>query len=273
MTSLTAPRSEVQTTLETQLTEGAAILAALRGQPEHRNQGQALTDWKMWRDRTSHVLRRYFSDGSVADRFERTSGSMNVGMSKAEFAEAQLDPKLVELESIYRRLDLFDEPSSRKTPTAAPAPRESPQTAADGGSVFIVHGRDVRLEEVARFLERECSSEVMILKEQASQGLTLIEKFERYAGAAVFSVILFTGDDEGRLVGTDDLRPRPRQNVVLELGFFLGALGRDRIAVLFDEGIELPSDFSGVSYIPFDEHGGWREKLRIELRSAEIALK
>ena len=65
---------------------------------------------------------------------------------------------------------------------------------------------------------------------------------------------------------------RPRQNVVLELGFFVGALGRNRVAIVYEEGVERPSDIAGVVYIPLDESGAWRSKLAKELDAAGIPL-
>ena len=94
----------------------------------------------------------------------------------------------------------------------------------------------------------------------------LIEKFEDHAGPAAFAVVLMTPDDEGRALGGDELSPRARQNVILELGFFVGALGRRKVAILYDEAIERPSDIDGVSYIAIDQHGAWRLKLAKEMK-------
>jgi hypothetical protein len=81
------------------------------------------------------------------------------------------------------------------------------------------------------------------LHEQASTGATIVEKLEAYANVA-FAVVLLTPDDVGGIVGGPQ-NARARQNVVLELGYFLGRLGRKRTCALVVEGIEIPSDFSG----------------------------
>ena len=44
---------------------------------------------------------------------------------------------------------------------------------------------------------------------------------------------------------------RARQNVILEFGFFVGRLQRDRVCCLYNEGVELPSDMHGIVYVPF----------------------
>lgn len=106
----------------------------------------------------------------------------------------------------------------------------------------------------------------MILQEQPDQGRTIIEKFEQYAQVN-FAVVLFTPDDVGGLEA-ENLRPRTRQNVIFELGYFIGKLGRERVRVLVKGDIEIPSDYSGVLYISLDDAGGWQMALFRELKSA-----
>ena len=137
--------------------------------------------------------------------------------------------------------------------------------------VFIVHGRDDGSREtVARFLER-LKLEPVILNEEASRGKTIIEKFEHHADVG-FAVVLLTPDDEGALRGEEGGRsPRARQNVIFELGFFIGRLGRERVCALTKGGsMEIPSDYAGVVYIPLDDKGAWRIELVKELKAAEF---
>jgi predicted nucleotide-binding protein len=142
----------------------------------------------------------------------------------------------------------------------------------DSGAIFVVHGRNMgRASEVARELERSTGRETTILNEQAHEGQTIIEKFESNAASAAFAAIVMTADDVGRLRESNvRAKPRARQNVVLELGYFIGKLGRRRVAVLVDEGIELPSDIVGLGYIALDVGGAWKAALRRELRAAGI---
>jgi predicted nucleotide-binding protein len=116
----------------------------------------------------------------------------------------------------------------------------------------------------------------VILHEQANEGRTLIEKFEDHAADAAYAVVLATGDDVGRSAAceADDepLTPRARQNVVFELGFFFGSLGRAKVALLYEEGIERPSDTDGIARIPLDAAGGWKLLLARELDNAGIGV-
>lgn len=136
-------------------------------------------------------------------------------------------------------------------------------------TLFLVHGQDeATKEKVARFLER-LGVEVIVLQEKVNQGMTIVEKFEEYAGQAGFAVVLFTPDDVGYPLGSENRkRPRARQNVVLEMGYFMGRLSRERVCVLYKGGVELPSDILGVVYHPFDDAGGWRLTLAAELKRA-----
>jgi predicted nucleotide-binding protein len=139
--------------------------------------------------------------------------------------------------------------------------------------VFLVHGHDENAREaVARFLEK-LQLECVILHEQPNKGRTIIEKFEDYSDVA-FAVVLLTPDDRGGASsGTfESQKSRARQNVLLELGFFLGALGRSRVCALYIERVEIPSDYSGVLFVSLDDNGAWRMVLLRELIAAGLDI-
>ncbi|KVE34911.1 TIR domain-containing protein [Burkholderia sp. BDU5] len=132
--------------------------------------------------------------------------------------------------------------------------------------VFVVHGHDGEAREsVARFLEK-IGFEAIILHEQANQGRTIIEKIEANSDAS-FAVVLLTPDDEGCVKG-GKLQPRARQNVMLELGYFIGRLGRDRVCALKRGELEIPSDYLGVAWVQMDASDGWKRALGNELEAA-----
>lgn len=144
--------------------------------------------------------------------------------------------------------------------SAAPVGGARPPVHASD-RVFVVHGHDEGPKEsVARFLER-LGYQPVILHEQANKGRTIIQKFQDEAADVGFAVVLMTPDDQ-MPNGTF----RARQNVVLELGFFLGRLGTDRVAAIVKDKVETPSDFDGVIYISYD--GGWKQALAKELQAA-----
>jgi CheY-like chemotaxis protein len=139
--------------------------------------------------------------------------------------------------------------------------------------VFLVHGHDEAAKEiVARCIER-LGVQVIILHEQPSAGRTIIEKLEDYADASDFAVVLLSPDDFGGSQRQPrHKRPRARQNVVFELGYFIGKLGRHKVWTLSREEVEIPSDYHGVLYLPMDPGGGWRRKLEQEMRHAGVDI-
>jgi predicted nucleotide-binding protein len=121
---------------------------------------------------------------------------------------------------------------------------------------------------VARFLAR-LGLEPVILDEQANEGRTILEKLEANTEDVGFAVVLLQADDHGR--GPDDpdwpaAPNRARQNVILELGFFVGKIGRARVAALVESAVEQPSDILGLAYIGFDD--SWQLRLARELKHA-----
>ena len=151
--------------------------------------------------------------------------------------------------------------------TAAPISKE---TERDETNVFVVHGHDEAAREtVARCIEKAGLTPI-ILHEQASGGRTIIEKLERYSNVG-FAVVLLTPDDMGGPQG-GTMQPRARQNVVAELFYFIGLLGRDRVCPLQKGDLEEPSDIGGVVYIELDAPGAWKTALLRELREAGYAI-
>ncbi len=126
--------------------------------------------------------------------------------------------------------------------------------------VFIVYGHDIQAREQLELLLRRLRLDPIVLQNIPSGGDTIIEKLEALEEDADYACVLVTPDDEGRKrseasEGTANLRPRARQNVVLELGMVLSRLGRSRVAVLMKgDNIERPSDIDGLIYIPFSNH-------------------
>jgi len=135
--------------------------------------------------------------------------------------------------------------------------------------VFIVHGRDEAMRKEAQATLNRFGIEGIVLHEEINEGQTIIEKFDREARACGYAVVLFSPDDMGGLrVGktAPKLSPRARQNVVLELGYFVALLGRKNVFVLVaGADLEQPSDFHGVVYESYDKAGGWKRRLANEL--------
>ena len=158
----------------------------------------------------------------------------------------------------------YVEERSPSAHTSVPTRQGAP---TDKSRVFIVHGHEEAPREmVARFLS-EMGLQPVILHEQANRGMTIVEKLQANANVG-FAVVLLTPDDVGRANAETELKPRARQNVILELGYFVGLLSRDRVCALRKGHVEIPSDFTGVVYTDFDVAGAWRQALAQELDAA-----
>jgi predicted nucleotide-binding protein len=116
---------------------------------------------------------------------------------------------------------------------------------------FIVHGHDIAVrDELKQMLEEHFRLTVVVLDEQPSRGRTIIEKFEDEARDVDIVFVLMTPDDV--VVDRADVpQRRARQNVLIELGYFLGRLARrrGRVVLLHKQGVEVPSDLHGVVLI------------------------
>ena len=155
-------------------------------------------------------------------------------------------------------------------PTKRTGVRSVDATPPANRRIFIVHGHDhAAVDKVKLYVHKISDIMPEILADLPGGGDTIIEKFEKNASEVGFAIVLLTPDDEGRIYGSQmPLQPRARQNVVLELGYFFGKLGRSRTAVL-NAGVEQPSDILGVSYIEYPG-ADWKEQLRDELKLAGL---
>jgi predicted nucleotide-binding protein len=102
--------------------------------------------------------------------------------------------------------------------------------------------------------------------------MTLIEKFEHYADVG-FAIIILTGDDYGYPKGKpEESKPRPRQNVVFELGFLMGRFERHCVCALHEEDLELPSEYQGAVFIPYDAGGLWKLLMARTMKMANVPI-
>ncbi|HVX41980.1 MAG TPA: nucleotide-binding protein [Gemmatimonadaceae bacterium] len=231
---------------------------------------QAENDYRTWTSYNGELLNRLFTTDKYQEEYNWWGvGSVSIRppspQERLDDLRKDIAEKIQRLESIRERLELI--------PLAAGVSRASVATKRPHtNKAFVVHGHDeASRETVARFLEK-LGITAVILHEQATEGRTLVEKLEHYADVD-FAVVLLTPDDIGAASSSrDDLKPRARQNVVLELGFFVGKLGRKNVCALHRGPLDLPSDYLGVGYVPLDDGGGWRLQLAKELRTAGFAI-
>jgi predicted nucleotide-binding protein len=209
-------------------------------------------------------LKTLFADLPIGKEFGSSDINTYGGDPTKEFLE-WLDLRVRRLDSLLQRLPLF--PSALKPVQAKAAPAPAKQQSKD---IFIVHGHDeAAMHEVARCID-QLGLHAIILHEQPDKGRTIIEKFEDHTDVG-FAVVLLTPDDMGYPKDKpSEAKPRARQNVVLELGYFSGILGRANVCALLKGYIEIPSDYAGVLYTPMDAAGAWEVTRAREIKAAGI---
>ena len=244
------------------------IKKALDQIPELMKMDSGSQDFIKWQRSTRIAITNTFAEsGGHLKEFNNISftpflleaeffqGAYEDGLARSK---ATLESMLEEIDEYWADDDLIQLPTERTNSTNQTSSRK----------VFVVHGRDEGTKNIVARLLESLNLEPVILQDQPNEGRTIIEKFEEYS-QATFAVILCTPDDVGAIATKQEsLNPRPRQNVVLEWGFFLGRIGRERVCALIKGDVEIPSDYAGVVYIDLDESGGWKMKLARELTEA-----
>lgn len=225
------------------------------------------SEYSSWHDYNLELLKQSFSEPfneyrKNYDNIGQWSGLM-LGGSKSNAEKVKdfiklLNAKVDNLKKLFQKTDLL------KSSKIEPAIHQ--EIEFDKSKVFIVHGHDdLAKEETARFIEKLGFSPI-ILHEQASSGLTIIEKIESYTNVG-FGVVLYTPCDIGAKNGDEsDLKLRARQNVVFEHGYLIGKIGRKNVTALVKGTIETPNDISGVVYISMSND--WKFALAKELKSS-----
>lgn len=243
--------------------------------PELKNLSYGSPQFKQWQRNTRVAITNTFVNDS-----QHITDFDNISFSPSSFRRSDPHPAFQRayvnglesiasvLKSMIEEIDEYWE-DEKQTSTSS-EPHESTQITTN--EIFIVHGRDEGTKNmVARFLER-LDLKPVILAGMPAKGRTIIEKFEQYAQVG-YAIVLLTPDDAGSLQGDEnDLKPRARQSVIFELGFFIGHLGRKHVCALTKGDVEIPSDYAGIEYIPFNDADDWQLRLIRELKSGGFKI-
>jgi predicted nucleotide-binding protein len=247
--SLVIPHQEAKDRIQEAIRKGEAI-----------NNASERTEWLMY---IRELLRRLVDNDELLDQF---NNDFNVTEAYENNKQLIVRKATTLLRAISGKLDLIPEQSITYH-------KESKQIKPIGNKVFIVHGHNEGIRESSARLIEKLNLVPIILRDLPNQGKTIIEKISDYSDVS-YAIILLTGDDRG---GTKDeeyqnQRVRPRQNVILELGYFIGKLGRENVCALYEENVEIPSDYQGVLYIPLDKSGVWKLLLAKEMKAANLPV-
>jgi len=179
------------------------------------------------------------------------------GLSKDQFAQ-----KISDLESLVDYLNRIS-----GSPLACPVSKIS--QAPSTKDVFIIHGHDeLNTRRLSQLLQGEFGLNPIAMLAKPGMSRPLTQKFEDEAQKCSFAFALFTPDDE--IVKSDIAYKQARPNVIYEVGWFIGRLGRARVTLILKSGTKIHSDLDGVSQIHFSEDIA--EKF-LEIRKELIAAR
>lgn len=183
----------------------------------------------------------------------------------SEVRQSLMRSKSSNIVLLEQAIEGLQERLSENRTSLVPSPHSVPERVKTR-KVFIVHGHAGEPREAVAGFLRKIDFTPIILHEQSNQGRTIVEKFEAHADVD-FAVVLLTPDDVGGSKGGQQ-QPRARQNVILELGYFIGKLSRKNVCAIKLGDLEIPSDIIGVVWTTFDPHGAWKTALAKELKDA-----
>lgn len=229
-------------------------------------------DFKRWHDRNKAIYRSSFTEPEsmyyheYEDQYWRIFGSDTVKEYKDNIKRLSNH-----MQGDIERVDLIECLAEKEKPKVI---NKSKELSRD---IFIVHGHNEEMKQTVARVVTKLGLNPIILHEQANEGRTIIDKFETNAENIQFAIILLSGDDLAtsirNLEGAKDeeikskLEKRARQNVVFEMGYFAGKLGRNRLFYLLQDGVAKPGDLDGLVYTPYDTVGAWKFSLVKELKA------
>jgi len=261
MMTLKTPLNEAEKILQHRIEKGHDLLNIQA--KSHAAVKTADKLYNHWNSENYDILKKIFKSSNVARDY--SSDTWSIGgilisdlklIEKKEKLHSKIRKKISKLESIITSLHLLEEDKKAKSVLQ---------------KIFFVHGTDSDTSSQVLNLLVELNLQPIIMKELALAGKTIIDEIQKRSEVN-FAIGLLTPDNLGGNKA-QDLQFRADQNVILELGIFIGKLGRKRVCSLHVEGVELPDDFHGFEYIEIDSSSGWKKKLIKELHLAGFGKK
>jgi predicted nucleotide-binding protein len=232
-------------------------------------------DFDRWKNTTRNYVGMAFGenhpnvydfDDAVARLFSMGGVGWSVSSHAADPYVESLNRMITRIDGYIDQLRVMSEIGQQRNPAPLSADSETSK------KVFIIHGHNHTLVyEIAHYLQK-AGLDATILHEALNQGRTIAEKLFDHADEAGFAVVLLTADDEGSEKGASSLQLRARQNVVFEMGLFIGRLGRDKVCAVYESGVELPSDLQGILYVKYVKGGTWKHDVAKEIAGAGIEV-
>jgi hypothetical protein len=277
--TLLMPREEAKQKLQAQISKGEELKAKEIGSKEALDQTRA--EYYRWDTYNGKLLEAMFSTDAHQRDYLLGYGGLAEFRSLAEGINSLRDDikyAISKVQNVLDAIDLVTEAESiQQIERSSGGMSILERRLVQSNRVFVVHGHDEAAKQETARLLAQLKLDPVILSERENLGRTIIEKFEHFSDVG-FAVVLLTPDDLGATVaavnkdGSKALVNRARQNVVFEMGFFYGRLGRHKVCALLKPGTEKPSDLDGIVYTAMDAAGAWKMELAKEMKAAGLPI-
>jgi len=165
-------------------------------------------------------------------------------------------------------------PHTRK----AQVPSEKKVTSSAKRRVLVACGSDDEMKDALTAALGKLWLVPVVLCEEPGHGKKIVERFADYADIE-FAVVLLSPDDYiySKSEEPSKRKLKPSQDVVFELGFLLGKIGKEHVFVLFRESekreFDVRIDFEGIKATPFDNRDSWKLALIRELTNCGYTVE
>jgi predicted nucleotide-binding protein len=272
-TALITGKEEFKTQIIEQISQGKQLSS--KNIINEQQLAETEKEYDIWNSYNAELLKASFNNPINEYRSSYENSGMMIGVAGVMRGESihhpqhrfttlkeRLDAKVSNLEILLAKVNLI--PSTVE-------PMKSLTTTSDNGSsndtVFIIHGHDEEMKKAVQLFLSRAGLKDIVLHEQPDLNRTVIEKLIEEGRPAAYVIALLSPDDVQA-----DGTVRARQNVVLEIGYFIGKLGREKVRLLRKGDVVIPSDLQGILYENYDDAGAWRIKLLKEMKAVGLPI-
>jgi predicted nucleotide-binding protein len=273
-TALIIPKEEFKSQLSDQIIQGKQFVIKDITTEELLINAEKKFDF--WNAYNNELLKSSFNNAVNEYRQAYNSSGQMIGVSdvmrgvntknpqyRLRILIETVDVKVTELESLLAKVNLIHSEVEQTITTTA----LQEATISEKDTVFIIHGHDDAMKKAVQLFLTRANLKDIVLHEQPDKNRTVIEKLIEEANSAAYVIALLSPDDI-----QEDGTVRARQNVVLEIGYFIGRLGREKVRLLRKGEVVIPSDLQGILFENYDNEGAWRIKLLKEMQAAGLPI-
>jgi predicted nucleotide-binding protein len=273
-TALIIPKEEFKSQIIEQISQGKQF--GIKNITTENQLSAIEKEFDIWDDYNNELLKSSFNNTGNEYRNSYKSSGQMIGVSEVmrgisihntqyrlKTLKERIEAKINELESLLAKVNLIHSEVEETRTTIA----EKEASIYSKDTVFIIHGHDDSMKKAVQLFISRAGLKDIVLHEQPDKSRTVIEKLIEEGNSASYVIALLSPDDT-----QEDGTVRARQNVVLEIGYFIGRLGREKVRLLRKGEVVIPSDLQGILFENFDNEGAWRIKILKEMHAVGLPI-